>query len=281
LRFPKGKLFFPLASLSAASLLLSVLSGIFLSFHYFYSQPLESVLKIITFVPFGKYLRTLHYLSSQIALISLFFHLLDSLYKRFYLFKTKWGWFFLILSFFLLLFITFTGYLLRADETGELAGNIAENLVLTLPFFGETLNSIFFGVREVGLIRVYHWHLILSFILLCGIFLFHVKIKALFLPKNLPYFFSILLLPLLFEFPLRPFAGFEARGPWFFLGAQEMLKFFLPSLVFLYLLLLFPLLISFPFFPSKEKWLKRVVFFYFLIYFVFTLGFLKSYFEWD
>jgi len=274
LSFPKGKIFLPLALISAASLLLSLLSGIMLSFHYFYSQPLESVLKIITFVPFGKYLRSLHYLSSQIALISLFLHLLDSLYKRFYLFKAKWGWFFLILSFFLLLFITFTGYLLRADETGELAGNIAENLVLTLPFFGETLNKFFFGVREVGLIRVYHWHLILSFILIGGTFLFHVKIKPLFLPKNLPYFFSILLLPLFFEFPLRPFTGFEARGPWFFLGAQEMLKFLPPSLVLLYLLLFFPLLLSFPFFPSKERWLMRLAFFYLLIYLVFTLGFI-------
>ncbi|MGC9109870.1 MAG: cytochrome b N-terminal domain-containing protein [Caldimicrobium sp.] len=270
---PKGFIFFPLAWISAASLTVSVVSGIFLAFHYYYYQPLESVLKIITFVPAGKYLRSLHYFSSQIALTTLFLHLIDSLYKRFYLLKGKLSWFFLIFSFCLLLLVTFTGYLLRADETGELAGNIAENLILNLPIIGEFLNKIFFALSEAGLIRVYHWHIFLSFFLVTGIFLFHIKIRALFTWNRIGYFLILLPIPLFWEFPLRPYQGISARGPWFFIGAQEMLKNFPPQLVFLWLILIFFIFWAYSFFPKKYKFWNFAVVIYMIIYLGFSLAF--------
>mgnify|MGYP001773480579 CR=1 FL=1 len=276
LRYPEGFIFLPLAWLSASALILSVLSGIFLSFHYFYFQPLESLLKVITFVPSGKYLRALHYFSSQVALIALFLHLLDSIYKKFYLLKDKISWFFLVLSFFILLFITFTGYILRADETGELAGRIAENLILSLPILGDPLNRIFFAIDEAGLLRVYHWHLFLSFFLLTGIFLFHIKIRALFNWKRSFYFWIIVPFPFLFEFPLKVFEGYSARGPWFFVGAQEMLKFFPPLLVFFWLLIIFAIFQSFSYFPKRHELLTYLLVFYLFTYFVFTFLFFIS-----
>lgn len=170
MKSPKRFIYLPLAWLTSASFLLALFSGIVLSFHYFYNQPLLSVLKIESFVPFGKYWRELHYLSSQITLIGLFLHLLDSIYKRFYLLKGKLAWVSLVISFYVLLFITFTGYLLRADEVGELAGNIAENLFLSIPYFGSFLNTLFLSLSQIGLLRVYLWHIFLSFFLAFGLF---------------------------------------------------------------------------------------------------------------
>lgn len=266
-------IYLPLAFLSSASLVVSVLSGIFLSFHYFYHQPLFSVMQIETLVPTGAFFRNVHYFSSQVALISLFFHLLESIYKKFYLLKGRISWFFLNFSFFLLLFITFTGYLLRADEMGELAGNIAENLLITLPVAGEWANKVLFSLSQIGLSRVYHWHIFLSFFLILGVFIWHVKIKALFRWERSHYFLGVVI-PLFFiEFPLKPFQGLIARGPWFFVGAQEMLKFLPPSFVLLWLL--FPLLIlqGYSFYPFLSKVFNLFLLFYLISYVIFSLLF--------
>ncbi|MFN3505752.1 MAG: cytochrome b N-terminal domain-containing protein, partial [Caldimicrobium sp.] len=247
--------------------------GLILSFHYFYTEPLLSVLKIENFVPMGRYWRELHYISSQLALIGLFLHFLESVFKKFYLLKGKLAWILLILSFFLLLFITFSGYVLRQDETGELAASIGENILLSVPYVGEFLNRIFFSVSKVGLVRVYHWHIFLSFFLALGLFLWHFKIKALFRWNNFPYYFVILFLPLIMEFPLKAYQGFKARGPWFFIGAQEMLKYLPPLLVFFWLMLPFFLFSFYVFDPKKEKFLHFSLIGYLMLHILFTLLF--------
>lgn len=274
MKFSGKTISFPLALISGSSLLICILSGIPLCFHYFYSQPLMSVITIELYVPFGKFLRNLHYLSAQIALLSTFLHLLDSLIKRFYELKTPSSWFFLVLSFFILLFLTFSGYLLRGDEVGELAGAISENLLLnSLPLFGEILNKIFLALSTVGLIKIYHWHLILSFLLTLGIFIWHVKIKSLLKWDNLIYFLWLPLVALIIEFPLVPFNSPQARGPWFFVGAQEMLKYFEPSFVFFYLILPMFILLSYAYLPQYAFWLNLGGFLYLLIYILASLIF--------
>ncbi len=267
----KGPVYLPLAFLSSASLLVSAISGMFLSFHYFYNQPLLSVLQLEAQVPLGCLLRNIHYFSSQIALISLFLHLLESIYKKFYLLKGKIAWFFLVLSFFILLFITFTGYLLRGDEVGELAGNIAENLLLSLPFLGEWINRIFLAISQIGLSRVYHWHIFLSFFLIFGLFIWHIKIKALLRWERIFYFLGVIIPVFFIQFPLKPFQGSIARGPWFFVGAQEMLKFLPPQLVFFWLLLPFILLQSYSFYPFKG--INIFILLYLIIYIFFSILF--------
>ncbi|MFN4197346.1 MAG: cytochrome b N-terminal domain-containing protein [Caldimicrobium sp.] len=274
MKFPKGFIFLPLAWISVSSFILSLFSGLILSFHYFYTEPLISVLKIENFVFMGKYWRELHYISSQIALIALFLHLIDSVYKKFYFLKSKLTWLLLIFSLFLLLFITFTGYVIRQDETGELAGAIAENILLSVPYIGRFLNKIFLSISEVGVGRVYNWHIFLSFGLALGLLFGHFKIKAVFRWSNFPYFLIISLLPLILDFPLRAYQGLKARGPWFFIGVQEMLKFLPPVLVFFWLLLPFFLIFLYVIIPKKERLLHFFLISYLMLYTLFSFLFL-------
>ncbi|MCS7150318.1 MAG: cytochrome b N-terminal domain-containing protein [Caldimicrobium sp.] len=271
--FRKGTINFSLALIGTSSLLLCILSGIPLSFHFFYSQPLVSILHIESHIPFGKFLRNLHYLSAQVSLIAMFLHLVDSIMKELYRSKTHLSWFFLTFSLFLLLFITFTGYLLRADEVGELAGAIVENLFLSVPWLGEPMNNIFFAQSKVGLIRVYHWHLILSFFLVMGVFIWHVKIKSILRWDNLMYFLSLPTISLLFEFPLVPFHSIKARGPWFFVGAQEMLKYLDPIIVLLFLMTPVFLLLSYSYLPGYTPWVNLGGLAYLALYLVVSLLF--------
>ncbi len=200
-------------------------------------------------------------------------HLGESIYKKFFLTKSILSWVLLILSFFGVLFINFTGYLLRSDEVGELAGAIGENLLLSIPYLGESLNKIFLAPSLIRLHRLYHWHLFLSFLLLTGLFIGHTKFKTLFSWKNLPYFLGPLFPAIFFQFPLKPFQDFQARSPWFFVGAQEMLKFLPPLLVLFYLSLFFFLLLGYVLFPSKYKLLNLSLFFYLLSYLFLSLIF--------
>ncbi len=265
------KLYPELAYFSASSFLVCIFSGIVLSFHYFPEKGLQSLVTLEATVPFGKYFRSLHYFSAQITLISLFLHLLDSIRLRVYLLKSGESWFFLGLSLFGMLYLCFTGYLLRGDEVGELAGAIADSLTKSFPILGVFLNKLFFAIPETGLHRVYLWHIFLSFLIACGIFIFHVPFRRIFRYKQASYALFSVLLALFFYPPLKPFSQVEARGPWFFVGAQSMLKLFPQELVFLYLLF-FPFVYqAFSLFRRHEKLILVVFIAYLLIYLVFSL----------
>lgn len=225
-------------------------------------------------VPFGKFFRNLHYWSSQWALIFTSLHLFDSLYRRIFLYKSFWNWDFLIFSWVATLFVTFTGYILRADETGELAGAIAENLLKSVPVIGTFLNTLFFSITEVGLYRVFLSHFFISFILLLGLFIFHFSWKKVWKIENILWSLPSLIFSFLIYRPLNPYQGFQAKGPWFFLGAQELLKFLSPLYVFFFLVIPIVILLIFPFIPSKFFWLNLILYLWIIFYFFLTLNFL-------
>ncbi len=226
-----------LAYFSFLALTICIFSGLILSFHYFPEKPLLSVVNLEATVPFGKFYRALHYFSAQMAVISLFLHLLDALRLKLFLVKSNRGWFFLGLSLPILLYLAFSGYILRGDETGELAGSIAENLTSSIPLLGKPISNLFFAISQVGVHRVYLWHLYFSFLLLTGLLLWHISLNRVF--SYLKFFYlALLFLPALFFYPsLKPWGNLQARGPWFFVGAQSMLKFLDERFVFFYLLL--------------------------------------------
>ncbi|MCS7279879.1 MAG: cytochrome b N-terminal domain-containing protein [Thermodesulfobacteriaceae bacterium] len=261
-----------LAYLSLISLLVSAISGIIVSYHYFWPYPLLSIISMEAKVPFGKFFRNLHYWSSQCALIFTSLHLLDSLYKKSFFYKGFWNWNFLVFSWVATLFATFTGYVLRADETGELAGAIAENLLKSVPIVGTLLNTLFFSVSQIGLYRVFLAHLLVSFILILGLFIFHFSWKRVWRIENLLWIFPSLFLSLFIYRPLNPYQGFKAKGPWFFLGAQELLKFFHPFWVFFFLLFPIFILLAFPLAPSKFLELNLVLFIWLILYFLLSLS---------
>lgn len=226
-----------IADFTVISFLVSVFSGIVVSYHYFYTDPLLSLIKFEAEVPFGRFFRNLHYFSSQLALIFGFLHLLESIIKGWYERKTTVSWFWLIISFLVLVFLVFTGYVLRFDEVGKLAGTIAENLCLSLPFIGVFLRDLFFPLSKDGIYRVYLAHIYLSFMLGIGIFVWHSSLKKFFNSKYVLYFYVNLVLPVLFYVPLESKEGDKViTGPWFFLGVQKLLEHLPPLMVILYLL---------------------------------------------
>lgn len=263
-----------IANLSLISLLISILSGIVVSYHYFYTDPLYSVIRLEATVPFGRFFRNLHYFSSQITLVSTFFHMIDSLLKGWHHRKNFISWFFLVISFVVLLFLVFTGYVIRFDEVGKLAGNIAENLCLSIPWIGSFLRDLIFPISKGGLYRVYLAHIYGSFLLAIGLFVWHTSLKRIFSLAYVPYLYLNLILSLFLYMPLETEKGkFLVTGPWFFLGAQGLLKFFPPLSVlgFLFLALILVIFLGFKPLRRFNPWMMIILILWSMVYLIFSL----------
>jgi ubiquinol-cytochrome c reductase cytochrome b subunit len=224
---------------SLLALYISVLSGVLVALQYDPATPFYSVSTLDLLVPFGAYLRSLHFYSSQLFFLLCIFHLIAIFDKAQEMSHKQWA--LLSLSIPVALLILFTGYVLRADATGFSAGMIAESILLAIPGIGQNLNDLFFSITDNGMKRIYVNHII-AFALLWGWMVWgHVKKYRVSFNRN------ILLTTLVLSFSLFVAAPFEPdhlgvthiAGPWFFLGLQELLRYFHPLLAGF----LFPLII--------------------------------------
>lgn len=233
---------------SFVALYLSVLSGIVLSLQYDPSTPLYSVTTIELLVPFGAFWRALHFYSSQLFFLFFLLHLyiiLDGKHPqpdqvppkiaKSPLFPPdKKGmrrrWIKLILSLPVVVLLLFTGYVLRGDGTGEFAGIIAENIILSIPFIGKLLNSMLFSISNSGMKVVYANHLIGLGVVWGVLSWDHLRRYKVTWREHGWILTGLMLISFLIKAPLE-LAGlgiFHIKGPWFFVGLQELLRYVQP-----------------------------------------------------
>ena len=234
----------PWGSWSLINLYISIFSGIIVSLQYDYFTPFYSTAALDVLVPYGFFFRSLHYYSSQACFIFTICHLLG-VYDttRSYTFIE---WSKLIGSLILLIFLLFTGYVLKGDNTGVAAGSIAENLILSVPIIGNTLNELFFSISENGLRKVYVQHVIaLDLILLLTLWnhlrKYRIKVSAYFPLIGLTAIFCMLI-----PAPLEPeqLGAIYIAGPWFFLGLQELLRYLPPLLAGVIIPVIFSIILT-------------------------------------
>jgi len=220
-----------------ASLYVSVLSGVIIAWQYDLSEPYYSsgTLELVT--PFGSFWRSCHFYSSQAFFLLLGVHFLVVLVNRARLareaalpekFGENWGRLYLSLPVALLLL--FTGYVLRADATGEAAGRIGENIILSLPLVGTYLNPLLFNVSQAGMRVVYVNHLIGLMVVGGGLAWLHLRRYRIRIGDFAGLVVALLVISLLVPAPFEPFrvGVFQIAGPWFFIGVQELLRYLQP-----------------------------------------------------
>ncbi len=231
-----------------AALLISICSGVVVALQYNPSEPFFSTLTLELVVPYGSFWRGLHYYSSQFFFLLLLIHLAVVIAENNHGY-TRPTWIRLSASLPVALLLLFTGYILRGDNTGAAAGMIAENLALSIPLIGKSVNALLFAVSESSLKKVYAQHLI-GLMVPGGYFIWrHLRRYQTRLRYHLPLTAVLLLCSITVPAPLepdRPGAGLIA-GPWFFLGLQELLRYLppfwagvFPPILFLAALLFLP-----------------------------------------
>lgn len=215
---------------SLLAIYISVLSGVVVGLQYDPATPLYSVSTIDMLVPFGAYFRSLHFYSSQFFFLFCICHLIG-IFSQAQSYPTK-QWIKLTATLPVALLILFTGYVLRGDSTGFSAGMIAESILLDIPYIGSGLNDLFFSITDNGMKRIYLNHMV-GFVIFWGWLAWsHVKKYSVSFNRHIVLSIAIFLFSIFVAAPFEPdqLGIVHVNGPWFFLGLQELLRYFPPLL---------------------------------------------------
>jgi ubiquinol-cytochrome c reductase cytochrome b subunit len=220
---------YPWGGASLISLFLSILSGIVVALQYDFSEPFYSTSTIELVTPYGSFWRALHYFSSQAFFLLLLAHLAVVVWKNEADYR-RGAWVRLCATLPCGLLLLFTGYVLRGDATGEAAGAIAEHICLSVPLIGRQLNDLLFDLADSGMRKVYAHHVI-GLVVLGGVAAWpHLRRYTGRWRNHLLLVLGTVLLSVLVAAPMEPnrFGLLFIAGPWFFLGLQELLRYWPP-----------------------------------------------------
>lgn len=210
------------------SLYISIISGIIVGLQFNPAEPFFSVTSMDLLVPFGAYFRSLHFYSSQAFFLLAVIHFIAVWEKGESFSLSKWVN--LVLTLPVALFLLFTGYVLRADNTGFSAGMIAEAILNNVPVFGTLFNELLFAISEIGMHRVYIHHVISLDFLLLVLAWDHLRKYRIRITDHVVFICMTLVFCIFIGAPLEPekLGTTYISGPWFFLGLQELLRYFPP-----------------------------------------------------
>jgi quinol-cytochrome oxidoreductase complex cytochrome b subunit len=136
-----------------------------LEMFYYVPSPEKAALSVQTItyhVPFGGFIRNLHYWSAQLLLIVSAIHLLRVIFTAAYSHPRRFNYLLGLAIFFLSIMLDFTGYILRWDQGICWPLTTGTNLLKTIPLFGDFLFRIAVGGGDAcssALIRFYTWHI--------------------------------------------------------------------------------------------------------------------------
>ncbi len=246
-----------------AIFLMLILGGTgILEMFYYVPNPAEAALSVQTItyhVPFGGFIRNLHYWAAQLLLIVSAIHFLRVIFTAAYGSPRRFNYLLGLGLFVLSLMLDFTGYILRWDVDICYPLLTGTNLIKTIPIVGDFLFRIAVGggeACETALLRFYTWHIFGLTILVVILGFWHafrvrrdggiavpppqLRADVTRIPRDelvrrevLAIFIVSIALILLSSFVPAPIAAAmtgkpsltaEARAPWFFLWVQQMLK---------------------------------------------------------
>ena len=164
---------FGLGGLSLLSFVITVLTGILLLFEYSpaVDQANSSLQYIATVLPFGWYLRNLHYWAAQVMVVSVLLHASRVMLTGGYLSGRRFNWVIGIFLLALTFLMDFTGFTLRWDVESHWALVVGTNLLKSIPLAGNAIYQLVTGGQDISqstLLRFYTWHIFaLPFIAFC------------------------------------------------------------------------------------------------------------------
>ena len=257
--------------ISVFLVLVIILTGVLEMFFYVPTPEYAGAsIQTITFLaPFGNLIRNLHYWAAQLLVGVSFVHMLRVIFTGAYAPPRRFNYLLGLILFILVLFLDFTGYVLRWDEGVRWALVAGTNLIKSIPGAGEHLYIFVMGGVKAGaasLIRFYTWHIFGLMLILVVIGVWHLfkvrrdggiaapppllrqdsaritrfelvrrEVLAALLAGAL-----LLVLSTFFSAPLDPpitsenvlvGSSADSRAPWFFLWVQQLLKYGDPFLM--------------------------------------------------
>jgi len=124
----------------------------------------NDMLKILSNVPFGPYMRDLHRLGAEGMVAVVVLHMVRVYFTGSYKGPRKFTWFTGMILLLVTLLLSFSGYLLPWDQLAYWAVTIGTSMAEAAPIFGTQVNLLLRGAIDIwdqGLLRFYLLHVVL------------------------------------------------------------------------------------------------------------------------
>ena len=252
-----------------AAFFIAALTGVFLSVFYDVHKPFDSISMMLIANPSASFIRSLHYWSAQVFLIFIIFHIWDHLRKSTEMQVKKWVWVRLSISILAVFLVMLTGFILKGDADSIQARRILETLLNDIPLLGSYISFSLLGKSD-DFQLVYVHHIATTTIFLWIIIVEHVK--QIWPNIRTVLYFILPMVLLTFFYPALLHSNHDSimKGPWYFLGMQEMFHYMSSPIIIVWIFVILLLMIIFlqKFDDKNRKLIKWFWFSITLIYFV-------------
>ena len=258
--------------MSIGFFLICVISGILLAIPYDINSPYSSLGSMLIGNPWAVFFRNIHYWSAQFFLILMLLHSWEYIKESKKITLKSGIWFRLTISILITFWVMLSGFILKADTDSLQARRILESLISSIPFMGDIISYSILG-PEGDFQIIYVHHIATTTIFLSIIILEHART----IWGKMKTFLILLIfsgiISYVFQAPLHNNYDLVMKGPWYFLGLQEILHWLGNPAISLIVILLVLLIIYF--IPKiKTRYfisLKRILLYSFYIYILLTV----------
>ncbi|MCB2219646.1 MAG: cytochrome b N-terminal domain-containing protein [Bacteroidetes bacterium] len=259
-------------NIALAAFVICAISGIVLAVPYDVLNAYDSIALMLITNPAAVFFRNLHYWSAQFFLIFTLLHLWDHLKLGTSREQSKGVWFRLVLAILFTFMVMLTGFILKADADSLQARRILEKLISDIPLLGKFFVGLIFGSFE-DLQLIYVHHIATATIFLIYIIFEHVKTIWTKFPTFLILLALLTLISFFIQSPLHNNIDSVIKGPWYFIGLQEILHWMSrPAWIWLLVLALLSLI----FFTRNlntnwQLYSRKIIGFFGIIYLLLTI----------
>ena len=206
-----------------AAFALCAVSGVLLLPAFDVRDGARSVAEWLLANPGATFLRNVHYWTAQAFVVLTLLHAWDHLRRGTEARVPRGVWLRLVASLPVLAFLMLSGFLLRADADALQARRIFEEVVALVPLAGPALATLLFGAGDSGLQVIYLHHAATATLIIWLIIIEHARRLWGGVRATLVVVLAAGALALLVSPGLHDGRDPVVKGPWYFLGLQELL----------------------------------------------------------
>jgi quinol-cytochrome oxidoreductase complex cytochrome b subunit len=222
IRPPFRLLFDTFGGVAVSAMIICIISGVVLAIPYDVSDPYRSISGFLLTNPWAVIARNMHYWSAQAFLVFTILHMWDHFRIGSERGIRPGPWLRLVISVFVVFYAMLSGFILKGDADSRQALLIFGSLFEQLPLIGKQLAYVLLGSDD-SMLLLYINHVAIATVFIVVVLFEHARIiwgKAItFIVTGL----LMLMLSLLFQAPLHDGYSAVVKGPWYFLGLQEIL----------------------------------------------------------
>jgi quinol-cytochrome oxidoreductase complex cytochrome b subunit len=207
---------------ATAAFVVAALSGIAVAIPYQPGDAYGSIAAMLLANPAASFFRNVHYWSAQLCLVTTLLHAWDHLRARTERLVSRGIWLRLTLSLPVVAFLLLSGFMLRGDVEGKQALRIVAEATAQVPLVGSVLSAFLLGIGD-RLDVLYIQHAATATIVAWLFIIEHSRRVWARMPALIVVAASVAVVSAVVSPGLHN--GFDpiVKGPWYFLGLQEIL----------------------------------------------------------